>query len=199
MWSQACGWSARGRARAQRARRRRCTAPGAAASSRARGRCARCCSPTTTAPSTTRESHDAHTTHARAALTHAHAHLTHTYTHIRMQPTRITHKHVTCRRADTYTHCTGTKEIFLPLLNYKNIEFIKVHVRHFLTKVNLLHRVVLAVLDGLLSNDLSDAIRKLAAWRESTCGNKRYYSYYRLVEKSLEKYHNMAKILKKKK
>ncbi|CAH0718266.1 unnamed protein product, partial [Brenthis ino] len=39
--------------------------------------------------------------------------------------------------------------------------------------------VVLAVLDGLLSNDLSDAIRKLAAWRESTCSNKRYYSYYR--------------------
>ncbi|XP_046966815.1 DENN domain-containing protein Crag isoform X4 [Vanessa cardui] len=41
------------------------------------------------------------------------------------------------------------------------------------------YSVVLAVLDGLLSNDLSDAIRKLASWRESTCGNKRYYSYYR--------------------
>ncbi|XP_045776028.1 DENN domain-containing protein Crag isoform X2 [Maniola jurtina] len=39
--------------------------------------------------------------------------------------------------------------------------------------------VVAAVLDGLVSNDLSDAIRRLAAWRESTCGNKRYYSYYR--------------------
>ncbi|CAH2087462.1 unnamed protein product [Euphydryas editha] len=41
------------------------------------------------------------------------------------------------------------------------------------------HSVVAAVLDGLLSNDLSDALRKLAAWRESTCGNKRYYSFYR--------------------
>ncbi|XP_041980512.1 DENN domain-containing protein Crag isoform X2 [Aricia agestis] len=41
------------------------------------------------------------------------------------------------------------------------------------------HSVMLAVLDGLVSNDLTDAIRKLAAWRESTCGNKRHYSYYR--------------------
>ncbi|XP_072937985.1 DENN domain-containing protein Crag [Epargyreus clarus] len=42
------------------------------------------------------------------------------------------------------------------------------------------HSVMLAVLDGLLSNDLTDAIRKLAAWRESTGGSsKRYHSYYR--------------------
>ncbi|XP_045500969.1 DENN domain-containing protein Crag isoform X1 [Colias croceus] len=39
--------------------------------------------------------------------------------------------------------------------------------------------VILTVIDGLLSNDLSDAIRKLASWRESTTPNKRYLSYYR--------------------
>ncbi|CAH2049264.1 unnamed protein product, partial [Iphiclides podalirius] len=41
------------------------------------------------------------------------------------------------------------------------------------------HTVILAVLDGLLSNDLSDALRKLAAWRETSSGNKRYPSFYR--------------------
>ncbi|XP_061379394.1 DENN domain-containing protein Crag isoform X3 [Danaus plexippus] len=39
--------------------------------------------------------------------------------------------------------------------------------------------IVATILDGLMSNDLSDAVRKLAAWRESTCANKRYHSYYR--------------------
>ncbi|XP_013140292.1 PREDICTED: DENN domain-containing protein 4C [Papilio polytes] len=40
-------------------------------------------------------------------------------------------------------------------------------------------RVILAVLDGLLSNELSDALRKLAAWRETSSPNKRYPSFYR--------------------
>lgn len=39
-------------------------------------------------------------THTRTALTHI---------HICMQRIRITHKRVSCRRADTHTHCTGTK------------------------------------------------------------------------------------------
>ncbi|XP_045538739.1 DENN domain-containing protein Crag [Papilio machaon] len=39
--------------------------------------------------------------------------------------------------------------------------------------------VIVAVLDGLLSNDLSDALRKLAAWRETSSPNKRYPSFYR--------------------
>ncbi|KAM3965518.1 LOW QUALITY PROTEIN: DENN domain-containing protein Crag [Aphomia sociella] len=41
------------------------------------------------------------------------------------------------------------------------------------------HSIVLTVLNGLLSNDLADALRKLASWRETTAGNKRYHSYYR--------------------
>lgn len=41
------------------------------------------------------------------------------------------------------------------------------------------YRVVQAVLDGLRSNDLTDALRKLAAWRETTSGNLRYHSYFR--------------------
>ncbi|XP_037292276.1 DENN domain-containing protein Crag isoform X2 [Manduca sexta] len=41
------------------------------------------------------------------------------------------------------------------------------------------HSVSQAVLMGLQSNDLSEALRKLAEWRENTCSNKRYYSYYR--------------------
>ncbi|KAJ8718534.1 hypothetical protein PYW08_002771 [Mythimna loreyi] len=41
------------------------------------------------------------------------------------------------------------------------------------------HTVALAVLNGLLSNDLTDALRKLAAWRENTSSNKRYHSFYR--------------------
>lgn len=41
------------------------------------------------------------------------------------------------------------------------------------------YSVILALLDGLLSNDLTDALRKLASWRENTAGNKRYHSYYR--------------------
>ncbi|GBP34417.1 DENN domain-containing protein 4B [Eumeta japonica] len=45
--------------------------------------------------------------------------------------------------------------------------------------VLLVHSVVLAVLDGLRSNDLTDALRKLAAWRENTNITKRYHSYYR--------------------
>ncbi|XP_045511840.1 DENN domain-containing protein Crag isoform X1 [Pieris brassicae] len=50
-----------------------------------------------------------------------------------------------------------------------------------LTEHDTQHRqsVIVSILDGLLSNDLSDAIRKLASWRESTSGNKRYHSYYR--------------------
>ncbi|XP_075979850.1 DENN domain-containing protein Crag isoform X3 [Anticarsia gemmatalis] len=36
-----------------------------------------------------------------------------------------------------------------------------------------------SVLNGLLSNDLSDALRKLATWRENTSNNKRYHSFYR--------------------
>ncbi|XP_073960241.1 DENN domain-containing protein Crag-like isoform X3 [Choristoneura fumiferana] len=43
------------------------------------------------------------------------------------------------------------------------------------------HAVILAVLDGLLSNDLVDALRRLAAWRENTAGNKRYHSFFRDV------------------
>ncbi|XP_049872038.1 DENN domain-containing protein Crag isoform X2 [Pectinophora gossypiella] len=43
------------------------------------------------------------------------------------------------------------------------------------------HSVALTVLDGLLSNDLTDSLRKLAGWRETTWGNKRYHSYYRDV------------------
>ncbi|KAL0870637.1 hypothetical protein ABMA27_005596 [Loxostege sticticalis] len=39
--------------------------------------------------------------------------------------------------------------------------------------------VILAILDGLLSNDLSEALQKLATWRENTAGNKRFHSYYR--------------------
>lgn len=35
------------------------------------------------------------------------------------------------------------------------------------------------VLNGLLSNDLSDALQKLAAWRQNTSNNKRYHSFYR--------------------
>uniref|UniRef100_A0A2A4JDM7 UDENN domain-containing protein n=1 Tax=Heliothis virescens TaxID=7102 RepID=A0A2A4JDM7_HELVI len=41
------------------------------------------------------------------------------------------------------------------------------------------HTVALAVLNGLLSNDLSDALQKLATWRENTSNNKRYHSFYR--------------------
>lgn len=41
------------------------------------------------------------------------------------------------------------------------------------------HAVALAVLNGLLSNNLADALRKLAEWRENTNENKRYYSFYR--------------------
>ncbi|XP_026750235.2 DENN domain-containing protein Crag isoform X2 [Galleria mellonella] len=41
------------------------------------------------------------------------------------------------------------------------------------------HSVALTVLNGLLSNDLSEALRKLARWRETTSENKRYHSYYR--------------------
>ncbi|XP_053611324.1 DENN domain-containing protein Crag isoform X2 [Plodia interpunctella] len=41
------------------------------------------------------------------------------------------------------------------------------------------HAVVLSVQSGLLSNDLSDALHKLASWREATNGNKRYHSFYR--------------------
>ncbi|XP_059061581.1 DENN domain-containing protein Crag isoform X2 [Achroia grisella] len=44
---------------------------------------------------------------------------------------------------------------------------------------NATHSVALTVLNGLLSNDLSDALRKLASWRETTSGNKRYHSFYR--------------------
>ncbi|KAJ0175098.1 hypothetical protein K1T71_009239 [Dendrolimus kikuchii] len=44
---------------------------------------------------------------------------------------------------------------------------------------NSAHSVALAVLNGLLSIDLTFAVRKLASWRENTSGNKRYYSYYR--------------------
>ncbi|CAH0399446.1 unnamed protein product [Chilo suppressalis] len=43
------------------------------------------------------------------------------------------------------------------------------------------HSVILAILDGLLSNDLTDALRKLAAWRHTTSSTKRYHSYYRDV------------------
>ncbi|KAL4717287.1 hypothetical protein ACJJTC_017174, partial [Scirpophaga incertulas] len=39
--------------------------------------------------------------------------------------------------------------------------------------------VILAILDGLLSNDLTDGLRKLASWRETTSENKRYHSFYR--------------------
>ncbi|KPJ13518.1 C-myc promoter-binding protein [Papilio machaon] len=41
--------------------------------------------------------------------------------------------------------------------------------------------VIVAVLDGLLSNDLSDALRKLAAWRETSSPNKRYPSFYSVI------------------
>ncbi|CAH0588078.1 unnamed protein product [Chrysodeixis includens] len=41
--------------------------------------------------------------------------------------------------------------------------------------------VALAVLNGLLSNDLTDGLRKLSAWRDNTCSNKRYHSFYRDV------------------
>ncbi|KAF9412445.1 hypothetical protein HW555_009048 [Spodoptera exigua] len=41
------------------------------------------------------------------------------------------------------------------------------------------HTVALAVLNGLLSNDLTDSLSKLAAWRENTSTNKRYHSFYR--------------------
>ncbi|CAB3244657.1 unnamed protein product [Arctia plantaginis] len=39
--------------------------------------------------------------------------------------------------------------------------------------------IALAVLNGLLSNDLTDPLRKLATWRENTSNNKRYHSFYR--------------------
>lgn len=45
--------------------------------------------------------------------------------------------------------------------------------------VDAAHSVASAVLIGLVSNDLTAALRKLASWRQSTSGNKRYYSYYR--------------------
>ncbi|XP_047996202.1 DENN domain-containing protein Crag isoform X3 [Leguminivora glycinivorella] len=48
-----------------------------------------------------------------------------------------------------------------------------------LTDTAQANAVVLAVLDGLLSNDLIDALRRLAAWRENTAGNKRYHSFFR--------------------
>ncbi|XP_061719640.1 DENN domain-containing protein Crag isoform X1 [Cydia pomonella] len=48
-----------------------------------------------------------------------------------------------------------------------------------LTDTAQANAVVLAVLDGLLSNDLVDALRRLAAWRENTAGNKRYHSFFR--------------------
>ncbi|CAG9116997.1 unnamed protein product [Plutella xylostella] len=41
------------------------------------------------------------------------------------------------------------------------------------------HSVVQAVLDGLRGNNLAEALRKLAAWRETTSDNMRYHSYYR--------------------
>ncbi|XP_013183784.2 DENN domain-containing protein Crag isoform X2 [Amyelois transitella] len=41
------------------------------------------------------------------------------------------------------------------------------------------HSVVLAVQSGLLSNDLSDALHKLASWREASSATKRYHSFYR--------------------
>ncbi|XP_026326153.1 DENN domain-containing protein Crag-like [Hyposmocoma kahamanoa] len=43
------------------------------------------------------------------------------------------------------------------------------------------HSATLAVLEGLLANDLSDALRRLAAWRESTAGHNKYHSLYRDV------------------
>ncbi|XP_063539999.1 DENN domain-containing protein Crag [Cydia strobilella] len=48
-----------------------------------------------------------------------------------------------------------------------------------LTDTAQANAVVLVVLDGLLSNDLIDALRRLAAWRENTAGNKRYHSFFR--------------------
>ncbi|XP_035447484.2 DENN domain-containing protein Crag isoform X3 [Spodoptera frugiperda] len=41
------------------------------------------------------------------------------------------------------------------------------------------HTVALAVLNGLLSNDLTDSLSKLATWRENTSTHKRYHSFYR--------------------
>lgn len=43
------------------------------------------------------------------------------------------------------------------------------------------YTVVTSVLDGLRSNDLTDALRKLALWRETTTSNRKYHSYYRDV------------------
>ncbi|XP_050679271.1 DENN domain-containing protein Crag isoform X2 [Leptidea sinapis] len=41
------------------------------------------------------------------------------------------------------------------------------------------HSVILSIQEGLVNNNLSDAIRRLASWRESTTTNKRYPSLYR--------------------